>query len=85
MFWRQQQDLETHPVFSGSVLVLDESCREAFPDSCDELKTGGWYIVNETGLQLQDCTIGAGTDVKAGHRLFFLRLEVACGRAHVRI
>ncbi|CAJ1439845.1 unnamed protein product [Effrenium voratum] len=37
---------------------------QAFPDSCDELKTGGWYIVSETGLQLQDCTIGAGTDVK---------------------
>ncbi|CAJ1434292.1 unnamed protein product [Effrenium voratum] len=34
-----------------------------FPDSCDKLKTGS-YKVNKSGLQLQDCTISAGTDVK---------------------
>ena len=67
----------------AAVLVL-ESCREdlgerrgevlPFPDSCDKLKTGS-YKVNKSGLQLQDCTISAGTDVKAGHRIFVLRIR----------
>ncbi|CAJ1414176.1 unnamed protein product [Effrenium voratum] len=34
-----------------------------FPDSCDKLVSGGFHVPRE-GVRLQDCTIGAGTELE---------------------